>query len=806
MTKAKQKDMLELFSFELNEDMFLDEQIYYVELPESWREFIKSKRIKWDEFELSIKPKNLARKLQTLFPSIFYLHWFSSPWFIADEKMNLELLKEICLRWFEDDGKNKLSAEIYEETLVWQEATIKDFKNNEYVFDRGRFNWLSAFMARKFAREKRHLAIDDDFSGNLQFRHVKYNGKHECVSEPISAVGNDDGPYFSYVISFEFKHRGLKPERGVLNVKMNVRRYVQKKVMPYEIRYPNRGTILVGMESPFERDATVQSMVPLEFGAKGNRFYWEEGVDTLFADVLFERDPLKVEDIFLNPKSFITAEDVQALPVYSHNVFMNSSISQMESGLGLPERWALFELVKNTFPHLKQLDECELLLGSVPAKKYPLVHFYEEDTVLPLEVWSTMDLPKNLISYLKEYKKDGRTKQAIFVTEEENIFQIHAEPDVKLKIRVRDAEGYIHDLPEAENEKQAARQFERQLTSKLQRLDQERIEDITLSIVEIEEADTYASGRDPKKAIRNSFANTNRLTQFIHPKRTDKGSYGNRLLSSFSDLMTDAQFLPQRAEAIHLNRPLVSFAIISRGRNNHFPVLMKFIEGKLSCKLYQQDEWLSLPEALLHMNQLTAKDFLHVNTKDKTKRQRLRQSVKQFFLKGMREMLSDTDENIIVLVDANVRVWWSTFTNNNLVLNELPFAMSDETEKERVRVVRVNMTDEVPAYRINRGGNVGYNFASGLFKGVVGLYYSISGKPSSLRRVAAGASKYKAPHIYIAQQQIVEFIPLGCSSEEERDEIAKYVHKLRRLIIAYDQMTQAPYPLHLIGSFEKYLR
>src|SRR5690625_1280282 len=102
MTKAKQKDMLELFSFELNEDMFLDEQIYYVELPESWREFIKSKRIKWDEFELSIKPKNLARKLQTLFPSIFYLHWFSSPWFIADEKMNLELLKEICLRRSEE--------------------------------------------------------------------------------------------------------------------------------------------------------------------------------------------------------------------------------------------------------------------------------------------------------------------------------------------------------------------------------------------------------------------------------------------------------------------------------------------------------------------------------------------------------------------------------------------------------------------------------------------------------------------------------------------------------------------------------
>ena len=78
----------------------------------------------------------------------------------------------------------------------------------------------------------------------------------------------------------------------------------------------------------------------------------------------------------------------------------------------------------------------------------------------------------------------------------------------------------------------------------------------------------------------------------------------------------------------------------------------------------------------------------------------------------------------------------------------------------------ISSSFEVPANSMNREGKVVFNFASGLFKDVVGLYYSISGNPSLLPGVAAGAPKYRVPHMYIAQQQIVVLIPLGCQSEK----------------------------------------
>lgn len=73
----------------------------------------------------------------------------------------------------------------------------------------------------------------------------------------------------------------------------------------------------------------------------------------------------------------------------------------------------------------------------------------------------------------------------------------------------------------------------------------------------------------------------------------------------------------------------------------------------------------------------------------------------------------------------------------------------------------ISSSFEVPANSMNREGKVVFNFASGLFKDVVGLYYSISGNPSLLPGVAAGAPKYRVPHMYIAQQQICGTYSIG---------------------------------------------
>lgn len=66
------KDQLELFSFQIDEKMFEHEKIFYMTLPQSWRDFIEKDK---NKYRLKVKPSNLSKKLQALFPSIFHISW-----------------------------------------------------------------------------------------------------------------------------------------------------------------------------------------------------------------------------------------------------------------------------------------------------------------------------------------------------------------------------------------------------------------------------------------------------------------------------------------------------------------------------------------------------------------------------------------------------------------------------------------------------------------------------------------------------------------------------------------------------------
>lgn len=65
--------------------------------------------------------------------------------------------------------------------------------------------------------------------------------------------------------------------------------------------------------------------------------------------------------------------------------------------------------------------------------------------------------------------------------------------------------------------------------------------------------------------------------------------------------------------------------------------------------------------------------------------------------------------------------------------------------------------------------------------------------------------KYNIPSKHFLHQRLVEFIPLGCKDDEERNQVVDLVHQLRRLTIAYDAHTTLPYPIHMLNSLRKYM-
>src|SRR5690625_4050134 len=159
-----------------------------MELPDSWRQFIRSILDKSKGKRMNIPPNAFAKKLTTLFSYIFQVNWWGRyPWLLADEKVNPEIIKELFLRWLarlDNVSKNNLPKDILQENIDWESSKIKDLLTDSDL-SQVRFNWIPALMARKFSREKRYLNIDNGFVGDLSFKHIYFNHTHECMSQLI---------------------------------------------------------------------------------------------------------------------------------------------------------------------------------------------------------------------------------------------------------------------------------------------------------------------------------------------------------------------------------------------------------------------------------------------------------------------------------------------------------------------------------------------------------------------------------------------------------------------------------------------
>ncbi|HLR53039.1 MAG TPA: DUF3962 domain-containing protein [Candidatus Avamphibacillus sp.] len=160
--------------------------------------------------------------------------------------------------------------------------------------------------------------------------------------------------YFAYVIRFKYKTRGLEPERGILNVEIGMRRFLQRPIQNiWKIDSRYAGSILFGLKNQFYVDETIRSMVQLKFKRMGNVIRWKKGFGSLFADVIFNNKKYSPMSMIQNPMKYLKKSDMVSLVVYSNQVYKGGNQSRVQLGVGLPEKWVLFNLVRDTFPSLQ---------------------------------------------------------------------------------------------------------------------------------------------------------------------------------------------------------------------------------------------------------------------------------------------------------------------------------------------------------------------------------------------------------------------------------------------------------------------
>lgn len=800
------QDTLELYSFKIDEHAFDDELLYVIQMPEQWQQYFKSKQKKYNGFisyQMTIKPKQMEAYIYSLFQHVFNISWKSDPWLLATEQIDLDLIKEVCLSWFakqENCTFNELPENLSQVELTQARMTFCEYKDlhpNTSIM----YQWIPSLMAKRVERTYMGDRISFIPDYLIQFHHIYFNGRHECMSSLIQF--NDKQDPFAYIIRFELKTRGLKPEDYIVNVSFHIRRFLTSSIKnSFGVTWNRSSSIIASLPNPYVHE-TKRQYITLKYKRNHFGIQWASDVDHLFSEFLIDR--IEPKDVLQNVEQYLHNETIQLLAVYTDQIFTsNVKPPKVLPGVGLPEKTALFEDVKALFPELVPLPilpkvKEKILLGN---QHNDVMYYGEVAEPIRFEVWGS----KYFFDTVKEVLIDDK-KGLLTKTDVENRFLLKDDRETVVEMVHLYHPEIIIEMPakQQNREEKRIREIE-QIAPKTSQ--------ITLAMVEIFEETSYKSKTtDPKNAIRQGLGRCQRLTQFLYPISAERGlneKDKHRIHSGFSDLLTDYGYLPHFSKKLKRDDLFLSVDLLQMkkdGKRIFIPMMTKWDNCQLYVKFLGDHDWSLFRKALINLTQTKIMYFLRTETDVKRFRSFLKRTID--------DELLQTEGRITLIIDAVLRSggWydptlkrsgWLTITNEDLVSIELPFRNVNEEWKKRVRVVRVNSTNDNPQYQIVKQNNRAPNRRKGLFYDQHGIFYSVGSKPSTIRKPNA-LLKYGNPNTMILKQNIVEIIPLGVSDEAEATDLAEYVFHLRKLIIGYEVHTIQPYPLHMGKKVKKYL-
>lgn len=790
---------LELYLFEIDQEQFHNEIVYYMYWPKEWRSFIES--IKNGQFKYPLKSTSLGEKLRGIFPEIISIHSSqdvisgNKPWIVAKHPIDIKHLRLISLRWFAHQLKgtiNELDENIQNGELKWNDGTVKELAQKM-----DKYQWLPSLYTHQFCQTKHHLIVDGQIDHWLTFHPVVFNDENECMSELLKDKDRHD--YFSYVLRFKLITRGIE-NKPLLSVRAGIRRFFQKPVLkgkPLFQSWKRSASVLVSVQHPFLNVGNpIHSFAQLKVKStrdQGEFSKWAKEHDNLFADVLLG-ETFQSDDLFTDPLSYMKGKgDVTAFIVYNDNVFKNNYAPNVLKGVGLPEKNALMNIVKRFFTMLqplKRLPEVPKPKPGLPNKRLPLIAPREINHVI-LEVWGSEELFEKVKTVLLTKKIDDQT---IAISEfSGNRFILNTvENEVILEVRRLDPSRFTCEL---EFEKYKEKASFRRIKEIEKELDPaEELEVPVIALIEIDEE--WKQGTDPKQAVRIGFRSTGRITQFIYPLNNEEDANDNRVLNSIIDLLADTGFLRYNWLKFKPMGVILSLSLLKIDNNKFIPVLSKIENQLLTFKPFGNDKWYSQHEALLSINRA-----IPIKSNDESKG-----ALKRFLVNEIMDTLKTTDQDVYLLLNASLRNKWMVQMKNGNLHKETILSFDERLENEkRLKVIRINTTSDVPQYRIIKNGNEeDVNKNQGLFRDALGIYYSVGERPDTFPRVANAATKFKLPRKQLLQQQAVEIIPLGVADENERDLMAYMVHSLRKMNITYKQHVQQPFPIHRTKSLLKY--
>jgi hypothetical protein len=766
---------LQPFLFKGYQDILKDEPLYITSFPKQWWNVIE-KDI--SDYRFPFKPKTIAKRLSSLFPEIVFIQESKfgedQPWIIATDPIPTKAIVSVCMPFLmEKNGisnKNDLSYEI---SLEWRIVSFEELDVNEYQI-------IPALFAKKFVQVYSDSLLKNQLTGSeLQFFTVYSGSGYEVVSVPYSIDDNRDK--FSYVIKIELITRGLENTK-LLKITPGSRRYYQREAKNpvYDVRYGETGSIYVSHNHIYGVKKN-KAYSKFFFERKKGKLQLKDVERSVLHD-LFPAIP-EVEEIFKESKKYI--KDGTFLIGYSNRLFEKGTSSKQ--GISVQERNSLIQLILDLFPSINVISKHRHVNVN---RKSPKLDYLFLNTLGKKEIRIGMFVPEQTMDVtLKVWESNN------YIFNEGGDFYLNSNPRIKLTM-IQYGSEIIKEISvnDGETIETAKKRYKNEFSSYI--FDKRSIDGAFIEI-EAYHLEEGSKEKDPKEIIRESFRQKKIVTQFIHPEN-EKGSYSSRLNSAFLDLLTDIGFSdPHLQNSLITKRAIVSFSMIRRSYKEFLPVLTKIEHGQILFKTPLSNEWLRTNE---YLTSTYGSDCFFNKTQGK--------QLKKWLESELIGLLNDVEKSrdIILMVDANVRNGWlPEFKNENIKLNEQPFGQFAIHELNRLKVVRFNLTNDVPNYYISKNlDDDGNNHATGLFRDEQGIYYAVGEKTPAMRTINKNATRLESKQTLFAKQQAVEIIPLTFSDEDEQNEIAFIVHNMRSLSLTYISFLRYPINAHLAVGLRKY--
>ena len=346
-------------------------------------------------------------------------------------------------------------------------------------------------------------------------------------------------------------------------------------------------------------------------------------------------------------------------------------------------------------------------------------------------------------------------------------------------------------------------------------------------------AEAYTTGGDPKQVIRNAFAQTGRVVQFIVPEEEGKTVTKHKIENAVYDLyrqlgITNLLDVEKAQNHPYANVRCVGMHIftqvhgtMNKGRFLPLYVDVDLLKGKTRVHCSAFDNYsVSYREACLEMAKLFWKNDLEQLCVDAC-----RTPAKQKLIE-LRNKHMDPENKVVFMAtaDGNSRPLWGGMSDKSIgeydMLDEyIPKQIDVGAQKapfyyplkdSGVRIVRIRTNMEVPDYITERKGAdeskaAEYSSASGVFK-YGKTFWSIAPKPFDTRfGYSFSRSRIDFPQDDFLEKDMIELYPLQLQQGDDPWGWVRYVNALRQLPIQYSQATVLPLPLHLAKNLSEYL-